>query len=70
LALGFEVFVDAGATWDPRVGPDTDGVRMDAGVGLILGLQTIGLSNVARIEIGFPDDNSGSTLIITTSALF
>ena len=70
LALGFEVFVDAGATWDPRVGPDTDGLRMDAGVGLILGLQTIGLSNVARIEIGFPDDNSGSTLIITTSALF
>ncbi len=70
LAVGFEVFVDAGATWDPRVGPDTDGVRMDAGVGLILGLQTIGLSNIARIEIGFPDDNSGSTLIITTQALF
>jgi len=70
LAVGFEIFTDAGATWDPRVGPDTDGVRVDAGVGLILGLQTIGLSNVARIEIGFPDDGSGPTLIITTDALF
>ncbi len=32
LALGFEVFVDAGATWDPRVGRTTDGVRVDAGI--------------------------------------
>jgi hypothetical protein len=70
LALGVEVFADAGATWDPRVGPDTDGLRADVGFGLILGLQTIGLSNVLRIEVGFPDDGSGETLIVTTSALF
>lgn len=70
LAVGFEVFADAGATWDPRVGPDTDGLRTDVGVGLILGLQTIGLSNVLRVEVGFPDDGSGETFIVTTRALF
>lgn len=70
LTVGFVVFVDAGMTWDPRVGPDTDGVRADAGVGLMLDLTTIGLSNTARIEVGFPDDNSGATVIVTTSALF
>jgi hypothetical protein len=70
LALGFELFADAGATWDPRVGRDTDGVRFDAGVGIIGDLTTIGLVNIARIELGFPDDGSGPTVIVSTSALF
>jgi hypothetical protein len=70
LALGVEVFADAGATWDPRVGPDTDGVRFDAGVGIIGDLTTIGLVNIARIELGFPDDGSGPTIIVSTSSLF
>ncbi len=70
LTVGFVAFVDAGMTWDPRVGPDTDGVRADVGVGLMLDLTTIGLSNLARVEIGFPDDHSGATIIITTGALF
>ena len=70
LALGFEVFVDAGATWDPRVGRGTDGVRADAGFGIIGDLTTIGLANIARIEVGFPDDGSGPTVIVSTSALF
>jgi len=70
LALGVEVFADAGATWDPRVGRDTDGVRVDAGFGIIGDLTTIGLVNIARIEVGFPDDGSGPTVIVSTSALF
>ncbi len=70
LALGFEVFVDAGATWDPRVGRGTDGVRADAGFGIIGDLTTIGIANIARIEVGFPDDGGGPTVIVSTSALF
>jgi hypothetical protein len=70
LALGFEVFADAGATWDPRVGRDTDGVRFDGGIGIIGDLTTIGVVNIARIEVGFPDDGSGPTVIVSTSALF
>jgi hypothetical protein len=70
LTVGFVTFVDAGLTWDPQVGRDTDGVRADVGVGLTLDLTTIGLSNVARVEVGFPDDGSGATVIVTTSALF
>lgn len=70
LALGFEVFADAGATWDPRVGRDTDGVRFDGGIGIIGDLTTIGLVNIARIEVAWPDDGSGPTVIVSTSALF
>ncbi len=70
LTVGFVTFVDAGMTWESRVGPDTDGVRVDAGVGLMLDLTTIGLSNLARVEVGFPDDDTGPTIIITTGALF
>ena len=70
LALGFELFADAGATWDPRVGRDTDGVRFDGGIGIIGDLTTIGVVNIARIELGFPDDGSGPTVIVSTSALF
>ncbi|PWB76378.1 MAG: hypothetical protein C3F15_05315 [Holophagae bacterium] len=70
LALGIEVFADAGTTWDARVGPATGGVRFDGGVGIIGDLTTIGLANIARIEVGFPDDGSGPTVIVSTSALF
>jgi hypothetical protein len=70
LALGFEVFADAGATWGPRVGQGTDGVRADAGVGIIGDLTKIGLKNIARVEIGWGDDGSGPTVIVSTSSLF
>jgi hypothetical protein len=70
LALGFEVFADAGATWDARVGRGTDGVRANAGIGIIGDLTKVGLSNIARVEIGFPDDGSGPTVIVSTSSLF
>ncbi|HPA79820.1 MAG TPA: hypothetical protein PLS95_03335 [Thermoanaerobaculales bacterium] len=70
LALGVEVFADAGSTWDARVGRATGGVRFDAGIGIIGDLTTIGLTNIARIEVGFPDDGTGPTVIVSTSALF
>lgn len=70
LALGFEVFADAGATWDARVGRGTDGIRTNVGLGIIGDLTKIGLSNIARVEIGFPDDGSGTTVIVSTTSLF
>jgi hypothetical protein len=70
FSLGFVVFGDAGMTWDPRVGPGTDGVRADVGVGLLFDLTTFGRADVLRVEIGWPDDNTGSTLLITASSLF
>jgi len=68
--LGFEAFVDAGATWDARVGRTTDGVRADAGVGLLIELTRASIVRVARLEVGFPDDGSGPLVIFTTQALF
>jgi hypothetical protein len=55
---------------DPRVGQGTDGVRADVGIGIIGDLTTIGVVNMARIEVGFPDDGSGPTVVVSTSALF
>jgi len=68
--LGCEIFVDAGATWDARVGRTTDGVRADAGVGLLAELTRASIVRVARLEVGFPDDGSGPLVIFTAQALF
>jgi hypothetical protein len=68
--LGFEAFVDAGATWDARVGRTTDGVRADAGIGLLVELTRASIVRVARLEVGFPDDGSGPVVIFTTQSLF
>jgi hypothetical protein len=68
--LGFEAFIDAGATWDARVGRTTDGVRVDAGVGLLAELTRASIVRVARFEVGFPDDGSGPIVIFTAQALF
>ena len=68
--LGLEVFADAGATWDARVGRTTDGVRADAGVGLLVELTRASIVRVARLEVGFPDDGSGPVVIFTTQSLF
>ena len=57
-------------TWDPRVGVGTDGFRADAGVGLLFDLTTFGRADLLRVEIAWPDDNTGATLIVTASALF
>jgi hypothetical protein len=68
--LGFEAFVDAGATWNARVGRTTDGVRANAGVGLLVELTRASIVRVARLEVGFPDDGSGPVVIFTTQSLF
>ncbi len=70
FSVGVVVFADAGETWDPRVGPDTGGVRVDAGAGLLFDLSRYALSNVLRVEVAWPDDRSGPVLTLTGSALF
>ncbi|MEN8163568.1 MAG: hypothetical protein ABFS37_05520 [Acidobacteriota bacterium] len=70
VSVGIVLFADAGKTWGARVGPNTDGVRYDAGVGLLADMTHIGLSNVLRLDVAWPDDGSGATVIVTTTALF
>jgi len=70
FSVGFVLFGDAGATWDPRVGPDTDGVRLDAGVGLLFDLAHLGRSTLLRVDAAVPDDGSGVTITVSTSTLF
>ncbi len=70
MSFGVVVFGDAGATWDSRVGPDTDGVRLDAGVGLLFDLSHLSRTNLLRIDVAFPDDGSGPTVTISTSTIF
>ena len=70
FSVGIVVFGDAGATWDPRVGPDTDGVRVDAGAGLLFDLAHLGRSSLLRVDMAFPDDGSGPTFTLSTSSIF
>lgn len=70
FSFGVVVFGDAGATWDPRVGPDTDGVRLDAGVGLLFDLSHLSRTNLLRVDLAFPDDGSGPTVTISTRTIF
>lgn len=70
FSVGAVVFADAGRTWKPRVGRDTDGVRADAGVGLLFDLSRISTSNVLRVEVAWPDDSSGPVVTLTGSTLF
>lgn len=70
FSVGIVFFGDAGTTWGARVGPDTDGVRFDAGVGLLADMTHIGLANVLRFDVAVPDDGSGPTFIVTSRALF
>ncbi len=70
FSVGMVIFADAGKTWDPRVGRDTDGVRADAGVGLLLDLSRFSTSNLLRVEVAWPDDNTGPVVTLTGSALF
>ncbi len=70
FSLGVVVFADAGTTWNPRVGPPTDGVRSDFGLGLLADLTHIGLAQLLRLEVALPDDGSGPVVTLTSSALF
>jgi len=70
FSVGVVFFGDAGATWAPRVGPDSDGIRLDAGAGLLFDLAHLGRSSLLRVDVAFPDDGSGPTVIISTSSIF
>ncbi len=70
VVLGGTVFVDAGSTWDPRVGAATGGVRADAGIGLIAEITRAASLHVVRLEVGFPDDGSGPLVLVTGGSLF
>ena len=70
FSVGVVLFGDAGATWNPRVGPDTNGVRLDAGVGLLFDLAHLGRSTLLRVDAAVPDDGTGITITISTSTLF
>jgi hypothetical protein len=70
FSFGVLLFGDAGMTWEPRVGPDTDGVRFDAGVGLLFDMPRLGRTTLFRIDLAMPDDGRGPTLSLTTSSIF
>jgi outer membrane protein assembly factor BamA len=68
--IGGTVFVDAGKTWAPRVGPDTEGIRKDAGVGLLIESTRASTVTIIRIEAAFPDRGKGPVFLISSSSLF
>jgi hypothetical protein len=70
FSLGVVLFADAGATWDPRVGRDTDGIRTDIGAGLLFDLTSFGSTKLLRVEAAWPDDDSGLTVVFVGEALF
>ncbi len=68
--IGGVVFADAGKTWAPRVGPSTEGVRKDAGVGLLIESTRAAAVSVIRIEAAFPDRGNGPVFVISSVSLF
>jgi len=68
--IGLTVFADAGRTWSPRVGRDTDGVRFDAGLGLAVEITRAAILRIVRIEVGFGDDGGRPVLLLTGASLF
>jgi hypothetical protein len=70
FSVGVVAFGDAGRTWNPRVGLGTDGVRFDAGAGLLFDLSHLGRTTLLRIDAALPDDGSGITITISTSTIF
>lgn len=70
FSFGVVVFGDAGVTWEPRVGTGTDGVRVNAGVGLLFDLSHLSRTNLLRVDLAMPDDGSGPTITVSTSTIF
>jgi hypothetical protein len=68
--FGVSVFVDAGKTWNPRVGPSTEGWRKDAGVGLLIESTRAAVLRVVRIEAAWPDRGKGPLILISGQSLF
>ncbi|HVN76046.1 MAG TPA: hypothetical protein VMT19_06990 [Thermoanaerobaculaceae bacterium] len=68
--IGGVVFADAGKTWAPRVGPSTDGIRSDAGVGLLIESTRAALLRVVRVEVAVPDRGGKAVFLISGTSLF
>jgi hypothetical protein len=68
--FGVVVFADAGTTWNPRVGPSTEGWRKDAGVGLLIESTRAALLRVVRIEAAWPDHGKGPLILVSGDSLF
>ncbi|MFI5166130.1 MAG: hypothetical protein ACHQQS_05895 [Thermoanaerobaculales bacterium] len=68
--IGGTVFVDAGKTWAPRVGPSTDGIRKDIGVGLLVESTRASLLQIVRVEAAMPDRGKGPVFVVTSVSLF
>ena len=68
--IGMTLFADAGRTWNPRVGADTNGVRFAAGGGLAIEITRAAILRIVRIEVGFGDDGSGPLFLLTGGSLF
>ncbi len=68
--IGGVVFADAGKTWAARVGPSTDGIRKDAGIGLLIESTRAAAVSVIRVEAAFPDQGKGPVFLISSISLF
>lgn len=70
VSVGVGAFADAGATWNPRVAADTDGVRADMGLSLLVELTKFSAQQLIRLDLALPDDGSGVLFSVKTSTLF
>jgi hypothetical protein len=68
--FGITVFADAGQTWNPRVGPSTEGLRKDAGLGLLVESTRASLVRVVRVEAAWPDHGKGPVFLVSGESLF
>ena len=68
--IGISVFADVGRTWGARVGPDTDGWRKDAGIGVLLESTRASKLRIIRIEAGWPDHGKGPVILVTGAPIF
>jgi len=68
--IGVALFADVGRTWDARVGPDTDGWRKDAGIGLLIESTRASKLRIIRIEAGWPDHGKGLVVLVTGAPIF
>jgi hypothetical protein len=68
--FGVALFVDAGKTWNPRVGLSTEGWRKDAGIGILIESTRAALLRVVRIEAAWPDRGKGPLILISGDSLF
>jgi hypothetical protein len=68
--FGIAVFADAGQTWNPRVGPSTEGLRKDAGLGLLVESTRASLLRVVRVEAAWPDRGKGPVFLVSGESLF